>query len=154
MLDTNAAFETSARSHAEPLRHRMPTLPHDLTEYARVLTGPTSYSAHPQAELLSAWALDDHVDPTFATTTDLLVEISPTDVPRVLLAADEIAHLVSHREAFVVASIDGESTLDTIPDNVDLPRGEVLAIICNLCARGILALDRSFRTGCDRRDTR
>jgi len=146
MLDTNAAFDISARSPAEPFRHRMQTRPHDLTEYARVVSGPASYSAHPHADVLSAWALDDHIDPTFARTTDLLVEISPTDVPRVLLAPDAIAQVVSHREAFVVASIDGQSTLETIPETVDLPAGEVLAIICNLCARGILALDRSRRS--------
>ena len=148
MLDANVAFETSAwapGSHAGPLRDRMPTLPHDLSEYARELTGPASFSAHPQAEQLAAWALDDHVDPNFATTTLLLADISPADVPRVVLAPEEVARLVSHREAFVVASIDGQSTLETVPDTVDLPFGEVLAIICNLCARGILALDRSGR---------
>lgn len=145
MLDTTAAIETGARADAEPFRDRMPTIPHDLTEYARELTGPTSYSAHPQAELLSAWVLRDHVDPTIAKTTDLLVDISPSDVPYVLLAPPEIAQLASHREAFVIASIDGHSTLDTVPDTVDLPRGEVLAMICDLCARGIIGLDRSAR---------
>ena len=146
MLDTNAAaFETSAGSHAERFRDRLPTLPHDLSEYARVLTGPASFSAHPQAEELSAWALEDHLDPMFAKTTDLLVDISPADVPHVVLAPEEVAQLVSHREAFVVAAIDGHSTLETMSDTVDLPSGEVLAIICNLCARGILELDRSQR---------
>jgi hypothetical protein len=150
MLDTTAAFETSRRAHAEPYRDRMATRPHDLSEYARVVTGPASFSAHPQADRLAAWALDAHLDPTFARTTDLLVDISPTDIPHVMLPADEIARLVSHREAFVVASIDGHSTLETIPDTVDLPSGEVLAIICHLCARGILDLDRSGRLA-DRR---
>jgi hypothetical protein len=147
MLDTNAAIETRAGADGEPFRDRMPTRPHDLSEYARELTGPTSFSAHPQAELLSAWALRDHEGPTLAKMTELLVDISPLDVPYVLLGSQEIAQLVSHREAFVIASIDGYSTLDTVPDNVDLPPGEVLAMICELCARGILGLDRSAR--CD-----
>lgn len=145
MLDANAVFDTSAGYYEAPPRDRLPTLPYDLTEYARESTGPASYSAHPQADLLSAWALDGHVDPTFARTTDLLVDISPDDVPCVVLASEELAHLVSHREAFVVASIDGQSTLDTLAYTVDLPAGEVLAIICTLCARGIIELDRSRR---------
>lgn len=134
----------SAVSHDEPFRDRLPTLPFDLTEYAREVTGPTSYSAHPQADLLAAWALDGHVDPTYARATDLLVDISPEDVPFVVLVSDEIAQLVNHREAYVVASIDGQSTLDTLAHTVDLPPGEVLAIICDLCARGIVELDRSL----------
>ena len=75
----------------------------------------------------------------------MLVDISPEDVPFVALASEELAELVSHREAFVVASIDGQSTLDALAYTVDLPAGEVLAIICNLCARGIIELDRSRR---------
>ncbi len=145
MLDANAVVDTSAGFHCEPPRDRLPTLPFDLTEYARESTGPASYSAHPQADLLAAWALDGHVDPSFARATDLLVDISPEDVPFVPIAADELAGLVNHREAFVVASIDGQSTLDALAYTVDLPAGEVLAIICNLCARGVVALDRSRR---------
>lgn len=145
MLDANAAFDTSAGFPREPSRDRLPTLPFDLTEYARESTGPASYSAHPQADLLAAWALDGHVDPSFARATDLLVDISPDDVAFVPVAAEELASLVNHREAFVVASIDGQSTLDALAYTVDLPAGEVLAIVCDLCARGIVELDRSRR---------
>jgi len=146
MLEANAVHDTSAAGYYPgPSRDRLPTLPYDLTEYARESTGPASYSAHPQADLLAAWALDGHVDPSFARATDLLVDITPEDVPFVVLAPDEVAPLVSHREAFVVASIDGQSTLDTLAYTADLPAGEVLAIICNLCARGIVELDRSRR---------
>ena len=145
MLDANAVVDTSAGFRCEPPRDRLPTLPFDLTEYARESTGPASYSAHPQADLLAAWALDGHVDPSFARATDLLIDISPEDVPFVPIAADELAGLVNHREAFVVASIDGQSTLDALAYTVDLPAGEVLAIICNLCARGVVELDRSRR---------
>jgi hypothetical protein len=143
MLDANAVSD--AGFHCEPTRDRLPTLPYDLAEYARESTGPASYSAHPQADLLAAWALDGHVDPSFARATDLLIDISPEDVPFVPAAAEELASLVTHREAFVVASIDGQSTLDALAYTVDLPAGEVLAIICNLCARGIVELDRSRR---------
>ncbi|MBX3188528.1 MAG: hypothetical protein KF819_16045 [Labilithrix sp.] len=129
----------------EAFRDRMATLPHDLSEYARVQTGPASWSAHPHAEELSAWALEDHVDPALVRTTALLVDISPTDVPHVAVPHADVAQLVSHREAFVVASINGEATLETMLDIVGLPSGELLAIICSLCARGIVALDRSHR---------
>lgn len=145
MLDANAALDTSAGYYPEPARDRLPTLPFDLTDYARESTGPASYSAHPQADLLAAWALDGHVDPSFARATDLLVDISPEDVPFVALGAQDLTELVSHREAFVVASIDGQSTLDALAYTVDLPAGEVLAIICDLCARGIVELDRRRR---------
>jgi hypothetical protein len=128
-----------------PCRDRLPTLPHDLSEYAREQTGPASWSAHPQAEELSAWLLEEHDDPVSARTMDLLVDIAPHDVPHVALPADEVAELVGHREAFVVASIDGASTVETMVDLVDLPTGEVLAILCNLCARGIVAIDRAAR---------
>jgi hypothetical protein len=145
MLDANAVHDTSAGYHERPSRDRLPTLPFDLTEYARESTGPASYAAHPQADLLAAWALDGHVDPSFARATDLLVDISPEDVPFVPRGAEELTHLVNHREAFVVASIDGQSTLDALAYTVDLPAGEVLAIICDLCARGIVELDRTRR---------
>jgi hypothetical protein len=126
-------------------RERLPTYPHDLSDYAREQTGPASWSAHPQAEELSAWALEVHDDPIRAITTELLVDICITDVPRVVMSPCDVARLASHREAFVVASIDGASTLEMVVDMVDLPAGEVLEMICSLCARGILSLDRSPR---------
>jgi hypothetical protein len=56
MLDPNAAFETNAgKSNAQPVRDRLPTIPHDLSEYARTETGPSSWSAAPA----SASALED-----------------------------------------------------------------------------------------------
>lgn len=124
------------------VRDRLPTSPHDLSAYARDQTGPSSWSAHPRAEALSAWALEAHDDPMCARTTNLLIDVSPLDVPRVVVRGEEVAQVVSHREAFVIASIDGASTLETMVDMLDLPPGEVLEIVCRLCARGIVALDR------------
>jgi hypothetical protein len=129
----------------ETFRDRLPTSPHDLSQYAFEQTGPASWSARPDADALSAWALEAHDDPFCARTTDLLVEISPDDVPHVTLAPEEIAQRVNHREAFVVASIDGQSTCAMLVDVVDLPSGEVLAILCNLCARGLVDLERAAR---------
>lgn len=127
---------------SEAFRDRLPTSPHDLSEYARDQTGPSSWSADPRVASLSAWALEAHDDPMCARTTELLVEISPLDIPRVVVAGEQVAEVVSHREAFVIASIDGASTLETLVGSLDLPPGEVLEILCRLCARGIVALDR------------
>lgn len=123
----------------------MPTLPYDLSEYARTQTGPSSWSAHRDAEALSAWALEAHDDPHHAAVTGLLVDLSPTDVPRVAMTLEQVGRLVSHREAFVVASIDGQSTLEMMIAGMDRARsGEVLGVLCNLCARGIVVFDRAI----------
>jgi hypothetical protein len=147
MLDHDAAF-TGAEAHAlPPFRDRLPTLPYDLSEYARIETGPSSWSAHRDAEALSAWALAVHDDPINAAITELLVDLSPTDVPRVAMTLEQVARLVTHRDAFVVASIDGQSTLEMMVEGMDRARsGEVLGVLCNLCARGIVVFERSTRS--------
>jgi len=149
MLDTVAPIDTidasAGASDAPRFRDRLPTLPHDLSEYAREQTGPSSWSAEHDAEALSAWALAAHDDPLCARMTELLVDISPSDVPVVAVAVRDAARVLGHREAFVLASIDGTSTVEMMLDVVDLPAGEVLAIVCDLCARGIVTLDRSQR---------
>ncbi|MBS2011619.1 MAG: hypothetical protein JST00_01800 [Deltaproteobacteria bacterium] len=127
---------------ATSFRDRLPTLPHDLSEYARDNTGPTSWSAHPDAEMLSAWVLEAHDEPAYTRSTALLADLMPTDVPRVMVTGPLAVGHVSHREAYVLASIDGHSTIDTLLDLVDLHAGEVLAIVAGLCARGIVAIDR------------
>jgi hypothetical protein len=121
---------TDARHYeAPPVRDRLPTIPHDLTEYARRETGPTL----------------DHDDPLRAMTSGRFVDVWPTDVPCVTGKAVEHAARVDHREAFVLSMLDGESTIETMLEAVDLPGAEVLAIVCDLCARGIITLDRSQR---------
>jgi len=143
MLDHDGSF-AGAEAHDLPAyRDRLPTLPHDLSEYARTETGPSSWSAHPHAEALSAWALEAHVDPIYAAMTDLLVDLSPTDIPRVAMTLEQVGRVVTHREAFVVASIDGHSTLEMMIQGMDRARsGEILGVLCNLCARGIVVFDR------------
>jgi hypothetical protein len=143
MLDHDAAFAGNEAHDLPAYRDRLPTLPHDLSEYARTETGPSSWSAHPHAEALSAWALEAHVDPIYAAMTDLMVDLSPTDVPRVAMTLEQVGRVVTHREAFVVASIDGHSTLEMMIQGMDRTRsGEVLGVLCNLCARGIVVFDR------------
>ncbi|MDB4937277.1 MAG: hypothetical protein JWP87_4249 [Labilithrix sp.] len=124
----------------EAFRDRFATSPHDLSDYAREHTGPTSWSAHPDADALSTWALAEHDDPYCARTTDLLSSISPLDVPHITVRYQDAAQVVGHREAFVMASIDGRSTCEKLVDMIDLPPGDVLAILCSLCARGLVVL--------------
>jgi len=60
-------------------------------------------------------------------------------------SAREHAARVDHREAFVLSLLDGESSLEELAAAADLPGAEVLAIIRELCARGIVSLDRTQR---------
>jgi hypothetical protein len=114
-----------------PVRDRLPTIPHDLSEYARLETGP------------SAEASDD---PLRAMTAGPLVDVWPTDIPCVTGSAVQHVAGLDHREAFVLSLLDGESTLASMLDAIDLPGAEVLAIVCDLCARGVVTLDRSQRS--------
>jgi len=110
------AMETNARLYeAPPVRDRLPTIPHDLSEYARSETGPA------------------------------LHDLWPSDVPSAIGTARDHAAHVDHREAFVLSLLDGESSLEELASAADLPGAEVLAIIRELCARGIVSLDRSQR---------
>jgi hypothetical protein len=122
-------------------RERVPTVPFDLTEYAWSETGPASWSAERDAASLSAWVLESRDERLCARTTELLVTIAPTDVPHVAIGVERLIAELSLREAFVVASIDGESTLETLLDMLDMPAGEALSIVCELCATGVLVLD-------------
>lgn len=103
--------------------------------------------AHPDADALSAWALEGHDDPLRARMTELLAGVSPADVPRLAAEVDDQADdALSAQEAFVLASIDGASTLERLVDTIVLPAGEALEIVCRLCARGIVTLDRMSRS--------
>lgn len=118
----------------------MPTVPHDLSDYASEQTGPASWSAHPDAAVLAAWALE--ADPVFARTTESLVSVCPEHVPRIAVPVEQAAAMVSHRKAFILASIDGASTLEMMATTVDLPLGELLESICALRAHGLVVLVR------------
>ena len=123
------AMETNARLYeAPPVRDRLPTIPHDLSEYARSETGP-----------------DLQDDPLRSLTAGPLVDLWPSDVPSVVGTAQAHAERVDHREAFVLSLLDGESSLEELAAAADLPGAEILTVICELCARGIVTLDRSQR---------
>lgn len=123
-------------------RDRIPTVPHDLSELARLATGPLSSR---EVERLFARLVDVHDDSLAARTAAVLAAVSPADVPRLALPADRAAMLVDHREAFVLACIDGASSLEDVLEVVGLPTSDVLDIVCGLAARGIVALERDRR---------
>jgi hypothetical protein len=69
-------------------------------------------------------------------------------VPRTLLGSLEIAALpLHHREGFLLAHIDGESTLDQILDICAMPEQEAATILRKLLALGVIA----FKTGSSKR---
>jgi hypothetical protein len=142
------------------MRDRLPTLPHDLREYAWIHTGPPSVAAE-RAERASRTpaapvarhreshvrelepAVEDAIDAMDSIETGLLVDLWHSDVPRV--ASGGTTSCTDHREAFVLSLLDGASTVGSLLEIADLPVAEVLAILCDLCARGVVTLDRSRR---------
>jgi hypothetical protein len=98
----------------------MPTVPADLSEYAWKETGPTSWSAR-------------DVPP---------VMLAPTDVLRISTSRDRLLPRLTLCEAAIVATIDGESTLETIVNGLDMPEADALTIVCELCAAGVLVVVR------------
>ena len=114
----------SAAAKLPPARDRMPTMPYDLSEFARLHTGPSSWSAEPE-----------HDDPR------------RSDVVRVVdeLEQDEEAEVVDDREAFVLSLVTPKATVADVLDLAGLPISEVLAILANLSERGMVTLERSSR---------
>ena len=146
---------TSEGYEAPPPRDRLPTLPEDLTEYAWIHTGPPSWSedrpshdedgiqeARTDAETASEQsALDD-------ITAGLLVDLWHSDVPTLAASVETV---VDEREARLLSFVDGQATIGTLLEVAGLPTPDVLGIMCELCARGVITLDRSQRLA--RRDS-
>jgi hypothetical protein len=119
-----------------PPRDRLPTIPYDLSEYAREQTGPSSWSAQSDAPPL-------HDDPLRGLASGQLLDVSPSDIPSVApMHMEEEARRIDHREAFVLSLIDGQSTVGDILERVGSPDAEALGVLCDLCARGVITLDR------------
>lgn len=154
MLQIEARSEvvrTSEGYDAPPPRDRLPTLPEDLSEYAWIHTGPPSWSEdhlsdHDEdvvhAETASEQsALDD-------ITAGLLVDLWHSDVPNLVTSVEMV---VDEREARILSLVDGRATIGTLLEMSGLPTPDVLGIMCELCARGVITLDRSQRVA--RRDS-
>jgi len=142
-------------------RDRMPTIPCDLSEYARLHTGPDEelgdffdeglflagispdevtpapLGSYEPAMFFQAGAVDE-------LTTDLLIDLWRSDVPR--LSAPE-AILDGDVEAWLVSMIDGCSTVGSLIERSGLGAEDFVDRLCDLCARGIVTLDRSRRLG-------
>lgn len=132
---------TELPSEPPPSRDRFPTMEFDLSEFAIENTGPDSWSA---------WSDEppDDEDVEWEIATGPLVDVWPCDVPCVALTPEERSErLLDHREAFVLSLLDGQSTVASMLEMESLPAGELLAILCDLCARGVVTLDRSQRAG-------
>jgi hypothetical protein len=93
------------------------------------------------ADAFTAWSLAGHVDPAPIRAIGLLAAIGPADVPRLVATTAELAGLRG-REAEVARAVDGRATVEALLDALDAPTGEVLAALCDLCARGLVDLDR------------
>lgn len=117
------------------MRDQMPTIPCDLEEYAWLQTGPESWSAF--------GAVDDELDiDAQSFGSGEMIGVRTSDVPKVLIADHErFEQKLDHREGFILALLDQCDDVQTLLDIAGLPESETLAILCELCARGIVALE-------------
>jgi hypothetical protein len=94
---------------------------------------------HPETEGLAAWALGVH-DLAFGAARDLVLDASPTDVPRLLLPRGEALARAGRGDASVVAGVDGTTTLEELVDAAGLSTDELMASLHRLVLRGVLAI--------------
>src|SRR5262245_61876219 len=114
-----------------PMRDRLPTLPIDLSEYARETCGPESWSAT---------EADPALDESDMISGPLL-GVRRSDVPKVALSTEEcFDQSLDHRAGFILSLLDGCSNVETVLDVAGLPEQETLEVLCDLCARGIVTL--------------
>jgi hypothetical protein len=144
MLDIDVASEggrTSQSYEAPPPRDRLPTLPEDLSEYAWLHTGPPSWTEdHPERdELADSFGEQGPLD---EMTAGLLVDLWHSDVPHVMSA---ITTVVDEHEARILSLMDGQTTIGALLETSGLPLPDLLGNLCELCARGVVKLDRSRR---------
>lgn len=119
-------------------RDRCPTIEIDLRAFALEHTGPDSWSAKQDTP--------PEEEPAWAIATDPLVDVWPCDVPCVALSPEEREDkLLDHREAFVLSLLDGASSVSAMLEMESLPADDLLAVLCDLCTRGLITLDRSGR---------
>lgn len=83
--------------------------------------------------------------PLSVKTAALLADVSPLDVPRLKVSRERASSRLDRDQALVLSCVDGSSSLEEMVDRLGLPTGEVLEIVCGLCAHGVLELDRARR---------
>lgn len=127
---------TSDIREAPPTRDRLPTIPEDLSEYAWIHTGPPSWSnGLAVAEPVEQGACDD-------ASAELLVDLWHSDVPNVVAYVETV---VDANEARILSLVDGHATIGTLLETSGLALPDVLGALGELCARGVITLDRSQR---------
>jgi hypothetical protein len=128
-------------SSLPPPRPELPTLPYDLSEYARVHTGPSSWSAISNGV---EWADDAELAEIALANavSGQLIDVRGSDVPRVVVSPEECeVSSLDHREGFILSLLDGASDVETVLDIAGMPVAEALALLCDLCARGLVTLE-------------
>lgn len=139
------ARDARATELYEPPRDRMPTIPEDLTEYAWIHTGPPSVEGDREREPF-AWASEEEVlfreGSVDEITTGLLIDLWHSDVPHIVTYDTAV---IDEREACVLSLMDGHSTVGVLLESSGLPVADLLDTLCDLCARGVVELDRSRR---------
>jgi hypothetical protein len=83
-------------------------------------------------------------DEAFSTQREIAVADNYFScVPRLAVTPQELALLpLDHREGFLVACVDGVSTIETILDVSAMPAEEALVILESLAERGVLLILR------------
>ena len=110
-------------------REEMPTLPFDLSQYAREATGEGRVDASPESLAAAAAARHDASD------------FDPSRVPRLTVAPEDLVKLkLDHRAGFLVSLLDGVSTIEMIVDVAGMPQQEALSALQALYLRGIIRL--------------
>lgn len=107
-----------------PVRDRMITAEYDLSEFAKLHTGPSSWSAEPEQ--------DDPRRHDIVRINDAREE-------------DEDASLIDDSEAYVLSLVAPEATVADVLDMAGMPPSEVFAILDSLVQRGIVLLTKTAR---------
>ena len=111
------------------MRDELPTLPYDLSEFARMHTGPFSWT--------DELPLDD--EPFDDIVSGPLVGVRRSDVPRLAIRAKGTPRPeLDHREGWVLSLLDGCSSVERLIDSAGLPESETIEILCLLYARGVV----------------
>lgn len=103
-----------------PTRDRMPTAEYDLSEFAWLHTGPSSWSAEPE--------LDDPRRNEIVALADVV--------------GDDDASVIDDREAYVLSLVAPRATIADVIDMAGMPASEVLAVLASLAMRGIITVER------------
>jgi hypothetical protein len=103
------------------VRDRMVTAEYDLSEFARLHTGPSSWSAEPERD-----------DPRRNDVVRLADNIDD----------DEDLAIVDEREAYVLSLVGPEAKVADVLDLAGMPASEIFAILGSLVTRGVLSLER------------